>query len=53
MKKTYIKPIVEIDDLNMQELMKASIPFGDPVDNGSDAEARGGRFSTWEDEVED
>jgi len=53
MKKTYQKPVIELEDMDMEELMKTSIPFGDSVNDASGAEARGGRFSTWEDEVEE
>ena len=48
MKKTYQKPVIELEDMNMEELMKTSIPFGNPVESAAGAEARGSRFSTWE-----
>jgi hypothetical protein len=53
MKKIYQKPVIELEDMNMEELMKTSIPFGDPVDNAGVAEGRGSRFSTWEDDIEE
>ena len=35
--------------MELDEMMtKASIPFGDPVESAVGAEARGSRFSTWE-----
>ena len=51
MKKTYQKPVIELEDMNMEELMKTSIPFGDSVNDASGAEGRGSRFSTWEEDA--
>ncbi len=49
MKKTYQKPVIELEDMDLQEVMTTSqIPFGDSVDDATGAESRGSRFSTWE-----
>ena len=46
MKKTYQNPYIVVVDVKLQKLMTtSSIPFDDPVDYASGAEARGTRFS--------
>jgi len=53
MKKIYQKPVIELEDMDLQEVMTTSqVPFGDPVNNAEDAESRGSRFSTWEEQGE-
>ncbi len=53
MKKTYQKPVIELEDMDLQEVMTTSkIPFGDPIDNAEGAESRGSRYSTWEEQGE-
>lgn len=54
MKKIYQKPVIELEDMELEERMLIdSIPFGDPVGSATGAEARGSRFSTWEDDIEE
>ena len=56
MKAKYLKPTVEFEPLMDELLVKASIlgEGGSTSEGGvTSGDARGGRFSTWEDDVEE
>jgi len=56
MKAKYLKPTVEFEPMMDELLLQASIlEKGGSTSEGkvTEGDARGGRFSTWEDDVEE